>query len=94
VLTISRKADNRQICRSCEGDKPSEIRGSGFQYAKFTRQRKPRNPDTRFCELIAAVKSNRDLDRSFVWKCGSQEASSEFRGSGFQRAKKTMQRKS
>jgi hypothetical protein len=32
----------------------------------------------RFRDLIAAVKSSRDLDRSFVWTRGSQEASSEF----------------
>jgi hypothetical protein len=25
-IQISRKADSRQICRSCEGDKPREIR--------------------------------------------------------------------
>jgi hypothetical protein len=56
--------------------KSSENRGSRFQYAKFTRQRKPRNRDTRFRDLIAAVKSSRDLDRSFVWTRGSQEASS------------------
>ena len=58
--------------------KSSENRGSRFQYAKFTRQRKPRNRDTRFRDLIAAVKSSRDLDRSFVWTRGSQEASSSI----------------
>ena len=40
----------------------------------------------RFRDLIAAVKSSRDLDRSFVWTRGSQEASSAIRGSGFHNA--------
>jgi hypothetical protein len=71
----------------------SEFRGSRFQYEKFTRQRKPRNRDMRFRDLIAAVKSSRDLDRSFVWTRGSQEASSEFWGSRFHNAKNTMERK-
>jgi hypothetical protein len=51
------------------------------------------NPEIAIRDLIAAVKSNSDLDRSFVWTRGSQEASSEIRGSGFHNAKNTMQRK-
>jgi hypothetical protein len=45
---ISRKADNRQICRSCEGDKPSEIRGSGFHNAKNNDNE---NPEFAICDF-------------------------------------------
>ena len=47
------------------------------------------NPEIAIRDLIAVVKSSRDLDRSFVWTRGSQEASSEIRGSGFHNAKNT-----
>jgi len=50
------------------------------------------NPEIAIRDLIAAVKSSRDLDRSFVWTRGSQEASSTIRGSGFHKAKFTLQR--
>ena len=37
-------------------------------------------------DSITAVKSRRDLDHSFVWTRGSQEASSAIQGSGFHNA--------
>jgi predicted alpha/beta hydrolase len=93
AVKSSRDLDRSFVWTHGSQEALSEFRGSGFQYAKFTRQRKPRNRDMRFRDLIAAVKSSRDLDRSFVWTRGSQEALSEFRGSGFHNAKNTMHRK-